>query len=148
MPTCQSIDSRRCLAFVYRKAVTAFTASLIATLLATAPIAPAHAAVPQSQFTCQYLLWPFGSGFSADLVINNSGPTIDGWTVHWTFKEPTQLVSVWSAEMKMPTPNDAIATPLPWTKVIPSGAAVIFGWTAFAAKTEVPTDITVNGQPC
>ncbi|HZM76289.1 MAG TPA: cellulose binding domain-containing protein [Candidatus Limnocylindrales bacterium] len=133
---------------MYRKSLFMLITSLIATLLATtAAVAPAQAALP-SPFTCRYVLWPWQGGFSADLFITNNGPAIDGWIVHWTFEEPTQLLGVWSAEMKMPTPHDAVATPMPWNKVLNTGSMVVFGWTAFAPKTEVPDDITVNGIPC
>ena len=134
---------------MYRRILPTFIVSLIATLLAATP---AHAAVPQSvqqsQLTCHYLLNPWSGGFSADLLIFNNGPTINGWTARWTFQEPTQLLGVWSAKMEQPSPHEMVAKPLPWNEVIPTGSMVVFGWTAFAAKTEVPTDITVNGIPC
>jgi len=130
---------------VYRKIL-----ALIAALLtAFAPPLPAHAAVtPQSQLTCQYLLNTWPTGFTADLLIFNNGPTIDGWTATWTFDTPSQLVAVWSADMNQSTATVAVATPMPWNKIIASGSAVVFGWTALAPKTEVPDDITVNGIPC
>jgi len=45
-------------------------------------------------------------------------------------------------------PHDAVATAMPWNKVIGTDSVVTFGWTAIAPATEVPTDITVNGLPC
>lgn len=109
--------------------------------------APAHAAVP-SPFTCHYTFIAWQTGFTADLRITNNGPTIDGWTAHWTFKEPTQNLHVWSARMVQPTPHEAVATPESWTSKISTGTWVTFGWTALATSTEVPTDITINGMPC
>lgn len=117
---------------------------MIAALLAATP---AHAAVP-SPFTCHYLVNSWPGGFSADLLIFNNGPTVTGWAAHWTFQEPTQLLGVWSAKMEQPSPHEMVAEPMPWNETIRSGSMVVFGWTALAPKTEVPTDITVNGLPC
>ena len=120
---------------------------LIAALLAATAAAPAHAAVP-SPFTCRYMLNAWQGGFTADLFIFNNGPAVDGWTAHWTFQEPTQLLGVWAAKMEQPSPHEMVAMPMPWNKIIGGGSMVVFGWTAFAPKTEVPTDITINGLPC
>lgn len=122
--------------------------TLIATVLAaTAPLSSARAATP-SPFSCRYIFSAWQTGFTADLFVTNNGPTVDGWTARWTFEAPTQLLTVWSADMNQSTQHEAVATPMPWNKVIYSGSMVAFGWTAMAPKTGVPTDISINGMPC
>jgi endoglucanase len=124
---------------------------LTVTFFAAAPlvatVAPAHAGSSPA-VTCQYTFTSWPGGFTADLAMANSGPTIDGWTTHWTFATPTQATASWSARLAQANPVDIVATPMPWNKVIPTGATVSFGWTGIAAATEVPTDVTVNGKRC
>jgi galactose mutarotase-like enzyme len=115
-----------------------------AVALAVAP--PAPAAAPA--LSCTYTLTRWSGGFTAELSIANSGPTITGWTAHWTFGTPTRITSSWQAALTQITPNDTVAAPMPWLATIPSGGAVSFGWTAIAATTEVPDDIAINGQRC
>ncbi len=116
-------------------------------LLAVTAGAPAQASTP-SAITCYYTFSAWSGGFTADLAIANSGPAIDGWTARWSFKIPTQANAVWSAQLVQVSPSEMVATPMSWNKTIPTGRAIVFGWTATAAATEVPTDITVNGQSC
>jgi Cellulose binding domain len=129
---------------VYRKIVTALTASLIA---ASVTAAPARAAEP-SPFSCRYHFAAWPRGFSAELLIRNNGPAVDTWTAHWTHETPTQLELVWNARMTQLGPQEMVATPMPWNVSIPTNGWVGFGWTARATETEVPTDITINGLPC
>ncbi|MBB5874404.1 hypothetical protein F4553_007838 [Allocatelliglobosispora scoriae] len=110
--------------------------------------APAAAATVPPTITCTYRLNTWPGGFSADLVIANSGPAIDGWTARWTFATPTRVMITWAASLTQPSPYENVATPVPWNRVIGTGKSFTFGWTAAAPATEVPTDITINGVPC
>lgn len=129
---------------MYRKILPAFTAFLIA----MSPAAASHAAEVSSPFSCRYTFASWPGGFSADLFIANSGPDVDGWTARWTFDTPTQTTQVWSGWLIQTGPHSAVAGPVSWNKLIRTGGVVGFGWTANAAKTEVPKDITINGLPC
>jgi cellulase/cellobiase CelA1 len=123
-----------------------FLSSAIAAALAITTAAPAQAATPA--LTCTYTLMQWNGGFMAELAVTNTGPTITGWTAHWTFDTPTRVTATWQAALSQPTPTDTVAVPMPWATTIPSGSAVSFGWTAAAASTSVPADITINGQRC
>ena len=109
---------------------------------AAAPPATAEPAI-----SCDYRVTSWRGAFSADLSIANSGPAIDGWTVHLSFPGPTTLLQTWRASMTQSSPFDLIATNLPWDGVISTGRMVTFGWTATAADTEVPA-MSVNGTAC
>ncbi len=120
---------------------------LVATVLAVAAgAAPARAAA--GGVTCTYKItsqWP--TGFTADLAIANAGPPIVGWTARWTFREPTSVAGVWSASLTQQG-DRATATNASWNGTIGTGQVVSFGWSATAASTTVPTDLSVNGTAC
>ena len=80
-------------------------------------------------------------------IINN-GPAINGWTLRWTFITPTSDIQGWLAVIAVQGGNRATATTLSWNGTIPTGATASFGWNAKANSTAVPTDLTINGEPC
>ncbi|MET7419088.1 cellulose binding domain-containing protein [Dactylosporangium sp. NPDC005555] len=107
---------------------------------------PASAAVPD--VSCAYRFAAWDGGFVADLTITNHGPAIDGWTAHWTFRTATGNLGAWQARMTQPDPFSVTATNMAYNAVIDTGRSVRFGWTASAAATETPSDLTVNGVAC
>jgi hypothetical protein len=76
------------------------------------------------------------------------GPALNGWTAHWTFQDPVQLLAAWNATMWQTHVRDMSGQNLQYNAQVPTGGTVAFGWTATAATAEIPTDITVNGVPC
>jgi hypothetical protein len=125
--------------------LSAAAALAVAAVAALLPAAPAAAA---STVSCEYKFTAWPSGFMADLYITNHGPDIQGWTARWTFGEPTGNLNVWSAVMAIRDGREAIATNVSYNATIRSGQTTSFGWSATAASTSAPTDITVNGMPC
>ncbi|GAB3830402.1 cellulose binding domain-containing protein [Dactylosporangium cerinum] len=124
-----------------------------ARLLATAaflPVAWAAPAValPPVAVACDYSFVAWSGGFVADLTITNHGPAVIGWTARWTMPTATGNLGAWQATMSQPDPFTVTATNLPYNAVIDTGRSVRFGWTASAASTGAPVDITVNGVPC
>lgn len=124
-----------------RFSTVAVTVALAAALI---PAAPAAAASPVS---CRYEFAAWPNGFMADLFITNNGPDINGWTARWTFDVPTINLSVWQAVMTI-RDREAVATNVFYNATIRTGQTLNFGWSATAASTSAPTDITVNGMPC
>ena len=125
---------------------------LVATVAATATVLaaaaqPAGAVTPPKTVTCEYVLHTWPGAFVADILIVNTGTTIKGWTVHWTFDTPSKITSVWSATITDGA-NGVYATNAVQNAVIPQGQTREFGWTALAETTSIPTDLTINGQPC
>ena len=109
---------------------------------------PASAATATGDLSCDYWFHAWNGGFVADLTITNHGPAVDGWAARWTMRTATGNLNVWQARMEQPDPFTMTATNLPYNAVIGTGRSVRFGWTAVAASTEAPADITVNGTPC
>jgi len=114
------------------------------TLAALACPATAEGAV-----TCTFTVTnSWNGGFTANVDITNNGTAINGWTLRWTFTTPTADVRGWSAVITEQDGNRATATNMSWNGGILTGQTTSFGWTAAATATGVPTDLTINGQPC
>ena len=110
--------------------------------------AAARPATADTGVTCTYTVTnSWTDGFTANVDITNNGPVINGWTLQWTFLTPTSLGAVWSAVITEQG-NRATATNMSWNNAIPTGLTASIGWSARAASTAVPTDLTINGQPC
>jgi cellulase/cellobiase CelA1 len=108
--------------------------------------APARAAT--GGVTCTYkIINQWATGFTVDLAMANAGPPVAGWTARWTFGEPTTVAGVWAASITQQG-DRATATNASWNGTIGTGQVVTFGWSATAASTTVPTDLTVNGTAC
>jgi len=84
----------------------------------------------------------------ANVDIANNGPEIDGWTVRWTFAEPTTIVGTWSSLISQTASGEVVATNASYNAVIRTGQVLEFGWSADAVTTSIPTDITINAVPC
>ena len=122
-------------------------ALILAALLPLSWAGPAAAdTVPA--FACDYRFFAWTGGFVADLTVVNQGPAVNGWTARWTLRSATGNLTAWQARMALPDPFTVTATNESYNAVIGTGRSVRFGWTASAASTEVPSDITVNGVPC
>ena len=113
--------------------------------LATVP----RPAVAETTVTCTYTVSDsWNGGFTANIDITNNGPVINGWTLRWTFTTPTADIRSWSAVITEQAGNQATATNMSWNGTILTGEMTSFGWSARAVSTGVPSDLTINGQPC
>jgi hypothetical protein len=124
-----------------------------ARLLIVALAVPVAVAAPMSAaaaplVACSYRFTPWSGGFSADVTVTNYGPAINGWKVHWTFGAPTAILAGWQANLAVHDGTDVSATNMAYNAVIRTGQVTTFGWTATAASTSAPTDMTVNGIAC
>jgi cellulose 1,4-beta-cellobiosidase len=129
-----------------RKLVAGAVGALFAVGLLPAP--PAGASGAAGPLDCTYRFIAYPGGFMADIFIVNSGPRVDGWTVRWTFRETATLTATWNATITQSSPYEMAATDAPWNRVINTGQAVAFGWSALAATADVPEVMTINGTPC
>jgi hypothetical protein len=122
-------------------------AAMTAAVLPLAWSAPASAG-GAGALACDYQFVAWSGGFVADLTITNSGPVVDGWTARWTMPAATGNLGAWQARIEQPDAFTMTAANLSYNAVIGTGRSVKFGWTASAASTGAPQDITVNGVPC
>jgi ABC-type glycerol-3-phosphate transport system substrate-binding protein len=138
---------RKSTEFTRAAARGAAAALLAAGAVGAAGSAPARADTVRT-VTCTYTLSSWLGGFVADVHISNQGPEIDGWTVRWTFTDPTVILATWSSQISQDAAGVVTATPASYNPVIRAGQALSFGWSARAASTRVPSDLTINGVPC
>ena len=122
-------------------------------LIAAATLVPlaavARPATADTAVTCTYTVSStWSGGFTANVDITNNGPAINGWTLRWTFITPTSDVAGLVGGHHRAGGNRATATNMSWNGTIPTGQTASFGWSAAAVSTAVPTDLTINGQPC
>lgn len=115
---------------------------------ATPASASPASASPAPAIACDYWFFAWSGGFVADVTITNQGPAVNGWTARWTLPTATGNLAVWQARIEQPDAFTMTATNMPYNAVIGTGRSVKFGWTASAAGTEAPADLTVNGTPC
>jgi hypothetical protein len=146
MPSTVAMTPLRLEAMVFKHSLRVLVAAATSAALGATLATPARAATATAACSYQFTAW--SGGFSADVTIANSGPPIEGWTVRWSVGAPTTLGGVWSATMSQPDQVHMVATNVSYNAVIPTGRSVGFGWTAAAAATSTPTDLTVNGMPC
>jgi cellulose 1,4-beta-cellobiosidase len=90
--------------------------------------------------------WP--GGFTANVTITNTGPTINGWTLAWTFPDDQQIAQVWNATVATPGPAASV-TNAGWNATIPSGGTASFGFNGTWTNDNIaPTAFTLNGTTC
>lgn len=87
----------------------------------------------------------WGSGFCANVVLNNSGSSDkNGWTVTWTFPSGQTVSSLWNANYTQTGANVSVSD-LGWNGTIAAGASVSFGLCgAYSGSNVDPSDITVQ----
>jgi hypothetical protein len=125
-------------------------AALGAVLVAGFVAGPASPAQAQAACSITYAKqWDSGSGFGANVTINNTGTTaINGWTVNWTFAGNQRVTNAWIGRLVSPGPNVSIASES-WSANIPAGGSLTFGFNASYTGTNTnPTAFTLNGAQC
>ncbi len=87
----------------------------------------------------------WGTGFSADVVVTNNGPTtLSGWTV--AFDLPVSGFSkIWNATEGASTATHKVFTNLSTNANIQPGASRSFGFNAIGAFTVAASNFTFNG---
>lgn len=91
----------------------------------------------------------WGSGFTAEVTVTNTGDTaVDGWTLAFTFPAGQQLTNGWSAVWSQEG-TQVIAMNEAWNAGIPAGGSVTVGFTgSHNGSNPAPTSFTLNGTTC
>jgi endoglucanase len=94
----------------------------------------------------------WGSGFTAQLTITNTGGTaINGWTLRFTFAGNQRVTNGWNAAWSQPAGSASVtATNLDYNRTIAAGGSVgDLGFNAnYSGGNARPTSFTLNGRPC
>jgi mannan endo-1,4-beta-mannosidase len=94
--------------------------------------------------------WGGGGGFTANVVITNTGGTaVNGWNLVWTYANGQRVTEMWNATHTQPAAT-VTATNMGYNAVIgANGGTVNFGlngtWTG---TNNNPTAFTLNGAAC
>jgi hypothetical protein len=95
-------------------------------------------------------IWGPGSdGFTANITVTNTGTTTvaSGWTLAFTYTGGQRAGAGWNATWTQPAGSGRVTGV--GTNPIPPNGSVTAGFNGtHTGSTPVPTDFTLNGQPC
>ncbi|MQS07856.1 glycoside hydrolase family 6 protein [Streptomyces alkaliphilus] len=91
----------------------------------------------------------WGSGFTANISINNGGSAaINGWTLTYAYSGNQQLQQGWNAQWSQSGQNVTVSN-LDWNRTIAAGSSVSFGGNFnYSGTNAAPTSFAVNGVTC
>jgi cellulose 1,4-beta-cellobiosidase len=131
-----------------RKAIVlATTSALVAAGLVGVATNTAYA---QTSCTVTYTkTWDNGSGFGANVQINNLGSTaINGWSVSWTWAGNQQVTNGWGGAYTRSGQTQTVSNET-WNATIPPGSSVTPGFNGSYSGTNTnPSAFTLNGVAC
>ncbi|WP_169946808.1 pectinesterase family protein [Microbispora sp. H11081] len=125
----------------------AVAAALVAGVLAAGvPVTQASAA---TGCAVAYTTSDWPGGFSANVIIQNLGSAVDGWTLGFTFPDSGQKVtSGWSATWTQSGQN-VTARNVDYNAAIATGASVSIGFNgAWSGSNPTPASFALNGVTC
>jgi len=94
--------------------------------------------------------WGGGSGFSANLTVNNLGDPTTSWTLTFAFPGNQRVSSGWNANWSQPagSPN-VTATSMNYNGNLGTGASTQIGFNGtYSGTNNNPTNFAINGTPC
>ncbi|MFZ6029201.1 MAG: cellulose binding domain-containing protein [Chloroflexota bacterium] len=108
----------------------------------TTPVTPGSCAVTY------VIANSWGSGFTANVTIQNHGSAINGWTLGWAFPGNQAITNIWSAQA-VQTGQNVAASDAGYNAGIPANGSVSFGFQAtVSGANEEPASFTLNGVVC
>ncbi|GAA3049845.1 glycoside hydrolase family 48 protein [Kitasatospora albolonga] len=122
--------------------------ALLAAGLSTAVAVPASAATVQCGV--DYSVNDWGSGFTANVKVNNLGTApVDGWTLSYAYTGNQTLSGTgWNGTWSQSGKNVTVTAPA-WAASIPAGGNATAGANfAYSGTNAAPTAFSVNGTPC
>ena len=121
-----------------------------AVLVLAAGVAAPTAASGQCEVTYTRA-WEGGNGFGAEVVINNQGPAINGWSLEFAFPGNQRITNGWPVAFSQPggSAQVTISSTAPWNESIATNGSFTVGFNADANGPNVdPTAFTLNGVSC
>lgn len=104
---------------------------------------------PATTCRVRYVANSWGTGFTADVTITNTGSTaVNGWALAWTFAGNQRITNAWNGVPTQDGQRVSMANAASNATINP-GAGVSFGFQASYSGTNAdPVDFTLNGSPC
>jgi cellulose 1,4-beta-cellobiosidase len=130
-----------------RRRVMPFAAAtvLTATSLVLIPVSTAHAAVTCSIDYTQ--AWSNDTQFGANVVINNTGDAVNGWSLSFTLPNNATIQNGWPVAFSQSGSQVTISSNAQWNDQIPSGGQFTLGFNANGQFGQ-PSSFTFNGVTC
>ncbi|MFE9428799.1 cellulose binding domain-containing protein [Kitasatospora sp. NPDC006697] len=96
-----------------------------------------------------YSVNDWGSGFTASLVLTNTGSTpVNGWTLSFGWAGNQQLTNGWNAAWTQ-SGGTVTATSLSYNGSLAPGQSTTLGFNAsYSGANQAPSAFTLNGTPC
>jgi endo-1,4-beta-D-glucanase Y len=118
----------------------------------TATVVPPTATSPAGTGSCSvdYVVSnDWGSGFTANVTINNTGSsTINGWNLAYTFSGNQAISNAWNGTVSQ-SGNNVTVTDAGWNGTIAPNGSASFGFqAAYSGSNAAPTIFTLNGSSC
>jgi endoglucanase len=125
---------------------------LLATLVvATAGASGAYAQTAGCQVTYTAPTWVGGNGFGASIDIRNTGPSITGWNLVFSFPNGQRIQNGWPVTFTQAagSPTVTVSSNADWNATLATNATfnVAFNGT-FSGANNPPTSFTLNGTTC
>jgi hypothetical protein len=123
---------------------------------ASVPVSsPARSTSPSASVTSAagctvgYVLNDWGSGFTANVTINNTGSTaLSSWSLKWTFGGNQAISNAWNATVTQ-SGQSVTAVNMSYNATIAAHGNVQFGFqAAYSGTNAVPAQFTLNGTAC
>jgi len=109
---------------------------------------PPTTAPPSGSCQVFYQVNQWGSGFTADVRITNSGAPLNGWTLTWTFTGNQRITNGWNSQISQ-SGQAVTARNAAWNANLPTNGTVSFGFQAtYSGSNPGPTDFRLDGTAC
>ncbi|GAA4895417.1 glycoside hydrolase family 48 protein [Streptomonospora salina] len=114
-----------------------------------AALAPATSAAAATECSVDYEVTnDWGSGFTADVTVNNEGDPVTDWALGWTFPDGQQITNGWSGDFSQDGDQVTVTGP-GWASDLDSGESATVGFQGGTSGSNgVPTEFTLNGTVC
>src|SRR5262245_23503420 len=116
---------------------------ILSALVATGT--PAYAAV---QCQVNYAKNDWGSGFTANVTINNLGDPLTAWTLRYSYSGNQTLQNGWNGTWSQSGQNVTVVN-APWNGSLATGANTMTSANfSYSGTNNNPTSFSVNNVPC
>jgi glucose/arabinose dehydrogenase len=92
----------------------------------------------------------WGGGFVTNVTITNRGPSLNGWTLNWTFPGNQRITNFWQSIITQPAGSAAVsARNESYNASLPTNGSVTFGFQGtYTGANNRPTDFRLGSTAC
>jgi endoglucanase len=124
---------------------------LAALIVACGGASGAFAQTPGCQVTYTAPTWVGGNGFGASIDIRNTGPTINGWSLVFSFPNGQRVQNGWPVTFTQPSGSSTVtvSSNAAWNATLATNTPFNVGFNGtFNGTNNPPTQFTLNGTVC